>query len=36
MDFGAAIKAYRVIWNNPEKSGKIILHLGDFYFMQIS
>ena len=34
MDCGAAIKAYHVLWNNPERFGKIILHLGGFHFMQ--
>ena len=34
MDCGAAIKAYHVLWNNPERFSKIILHLGDFHFMQ--
>ena len=34
MDCGATMKAYHVIWNNPERFSKIILHLGDFHFMQ--
>ena len=34
MDCGAAMKLYHVLWNNPSKFSKIIVHLGDFHFMQ--
>ena len=30
LDAGAAIKAYHVIWNNPQAWSDIIIHLGDF------
>ena len=30
MDVGAAIKAYHLIWNDPERWQRIIIHLGDF------
>ena len=33
MDIGAAIKAYQVIWNNPEIWSDIIIHPGDFHAM---
>ena len=29
-----AIKAYHVIWDNPEPCTKIFLHLGGFHLMQ--
>ena len=28
---GAAIKAYHLIWNDPERWKRIIIHLGDFH-----
>ena len=31
LDVGAAIKAYHVIWNNPNLWSDIIIHLGDFH-----
>ena len=31
LDIGAAIKAYHVIWNNPNLWLDIIIHLGDFH-----
>ena len=34
MDCGAAIKMYHVLWNNPQLYSKIVVHLGDFHFMQ--
>ena len=34
LDCGAAIKAYHVLWNNPDQFKDIILHLGDFHSMQ--
>ena len=33
MDIGAAIKAYQVLWNNPQIWNDIIIHLGDFHAM---
>ena len=35
MDVGAAMKAYQVIWNNPELWSDIIIHLGDFHAMMM-
>ena len=34
FDCGAAMKAFHILWNNPQKFSKIILHLGDFHVMQ--
>lgn len=34
LDCGAAIKAYHVLWNNPDRYKHIIIHLGDFHLMQ--
>ena len=34
MDCGAAMKMFHVIWNNPERYSKVIVHLGDFHLMQ--
>ena len=31
LDVDAAIKAYHVIWNNPNLWSDIIIHLGDFH-----
>ena len=31
LDVGAAIKAYHVIWNNPNLWSDVIIHLGDFH-----
>ena len=33
FDLGAAMKAYQVIWNNPDAWKYIIIHLGDFHTM---
>ena len=33
MDCGAAMKAYHVLWNNPDTFSDVILHLGDFHAM---
>ena len=33
FDVGAAIKAYHVLWNNPDTWSDIIVHLGDFHAM---
>ena len=35
MDVGAAIKAYHVVWNNPDLWSDILIHLGDFHAMII-
>ena len=35
MDVGAAIKAYHVVWNNPDLWSDILIHLGDFHAMMI-
>ena len=35
MDVGAAMKAYQVIWNNPELWSDIIIYLGDFHAMMM-
>ena len=34
LDCGAAIKAYHVLWNNPDRYKHIIIHLSDFHLMQ--
>ena len=34
MDCGAAMKMFHVLWNNPDKYSNVIIHLGDFHFMQ--
>ena len=34
LDCGAAIKAYHVLWDNPDCFKHIIIHLGDFHSMQ--
>ena len=34
MDCGAAMKMFHVLFNNPEKYSNVIVHLGDFHFMQ--
>ena len=34
LDDGAAINAYKVIWNYPEQFANALLHLGDFHFMK--
>ena len=34
FDCGAAMKAFHILWNNPQNFPKIILHLGDFHVMQ--
>lgn len=33
LDVGAAIKAFHVVWNNPDAWSDIIIHLGDFHAM---
>ena len=34
FETGAAINAFKVIWNNPEKFSNIVIHLGDFHWMK--
>ena len=34
LDIGAAINAFKLIWNYPERFKKIVIHPGDFQFMK--
>ena len=34
LDIGAAMNAYKVIWNNPDIFGNVVIHPGDFHFMK--
>ena len=34
LDVGAAINAYKVIWNYPEQFSNVLLDLGDFHLMK--
>ena len=34
LDAGAAINAYKVIWNYLGQFVNVLLHLGDFHFMK--
>ena len=34
LDIGAAVNAYKVIWNNVEKYGNVVIHPEDFHFMK--
>ena len=34
LDVGAAMNAYKLLWNYPEKYKNIIIHLGDFHFLK--
>ena len=34
LDVGAAMNAYKFIWNNPRAYSTIVLHLGSFHFMK--
>ena len=34
MDMRAAINAYKMIWNFPEKFGNIVIHPGDFHLIK--
>ena len=34
MDMVAAINAYKMIWNFPEKFGNIVFHSGIFHLMK--
>ena len=34
FDIGAAVNAFKVLWNYPEKFSNIVIHLGDFHYMK--
>ena len=34
LDCGAAIKAFKTIWQYPLKFNNVVIHLGDFQFMK--
>ena len=34
LDVGAAMNAYKLTWNYPEKFRNVIIHLGDFHFIK--
>ena len=34
LDVGAAMSAFKLLWNYPEKFGNVIIHLGDFHFIK--
>ena len=34
LDVGAAMSAFKFLWNYPEKFGNVIIHLGDFHFIK--
>ena len=34
MDIGAAINAYKFIWNHPNQFGNVVIHPGDFHLMK--
>ena len=34
FDIGAAMNAYKVLWNYPDKLKNIVIHLGDFHFIK--
>ena len=34
LDVGAAINAYKVLWNYEDKFKNIVIHLGDFHFIK--
>ena len=36
LDLGAAMNAYKLIWNYSEKFANVVIHLGDFHFMNES
>ena len=33
-DVGAAMSAFKLLWNYPKKFGDVIIHLGDFHFIK--
>ena len=34
LDIGAAINAYKFIWNSLTAHSNVVLHLGSFHFMK--
>eukprot|EP00794_Sanderia_malayensis_P014431 gene14431-biopygen11526 len=34
LDVGAAMNAFKVVWNYLKKFGNVIIHLGDFHFIK--
>ena len=34
LDVGAAMNAFKTVWNHPLKFNNIVIHLGDFHFMK--
>ena len=34
LDFGAAMPAYKMVWNYPNIFSNVIIHLGDFHIMK--
>ena len=34
LDVGAAMNAYKLVWNYPGQFGNVLIHLGDFHFMK--
>ena len=34
LDMGAAINAFKVLWNRKEEIKDVVIHLGDFHFMK--
>ena len=34
LDIGAAINAFKFIWNDPVRYNDVMIHLGDFHFIK--
>ena len=34
LDVGAAVSAFKLLWNYPERFGNVIIHLGGFHFIK--
>ena len=34
LDVGAAVNAYKLCWNYPERFKNVLIHLGDFHFLK--
>ena len=34
LDVGAAVNAYKLIWNFQERFRNVVIHLGDFHLMK--
>ena len=34
LDVGAAINAFKFIWNDPVRHNDVMIHLGDFHFIK--